>query len=134
MLIRHLEHHEVLHEMVVLMTVVTEDVPRVAAAQRLEIEDLGHNFYRVTARYGFMQNVNVSVALTLCSEFGLELDMDQATYYVGRETLIPSSDMPGMMRWRENLFAFLSRYSARATTFYGIPHERVVELGIQVEL
>ena len=134
MLFRHLEHHEVLHETVLLMTVVTEDEPRVPASERLEIEDLGEGFHRVTARYGFMQDVNVPVALKLCGEFGLDIELDKATYYVGRETLIPKADVPGMMFWRENLFAFLSRNGARATAFYGIPHERVVELGIQVEL
>ncbi len=134
MLFRHLEHHEVLHETVLLMTIITEDVPRVPASDRLEIDDLGQGFHRVTVHYGFMQNVNVPVALKLCGEFGLDVELDEATYYVGRETLIPSADVPGMMLWREKLFAFLSRNSARATAFYGIPHERVVELGIQVEL
>lgn len=134
MLYRHLEHHEVLHKQVVLLTILTEDVPRVPASERLQIEEYGQGFYRVIASYGFMQTVNVPVVLKFCGEFGLDINPDNVTYYVGRETLIPSADVPGMMLWREKLFAYLSRNSARATAFYAIPHERVVELGIQVEL
>jgi KUP system potassium uptake protein len=89
----------------------------------------------VTAHYGFMQNPNVPVALRLLKEvLGFEVDVDDATFYLGRETLIPTEKLPGMMLWREKLFAFLARNAARATAFYGIPPDRVVELGLQVEL
>jgi KUP system potassium uptake protein len=135
MLLHHLEHNQVLHERVLLLTVVTEEVPRVPTAERLEVGALEQGFLRVTAHYGFMQNPNVPVALRLLKEvLGFEVDVDDATFYLGRETLIPTEKLPGMMLWREKLFAFLARNAARATAFYGIPPDRVVELGLQVEL
>jgi KUP system potassium uptake protein len=135
MLLHHLEHNQVLHERVILLTVVTEEVPRVPTAERLEVGALEQGFLRVTAHYGFMQNPNVPVALRLLKEvLGFEVDVDDATFYLGRETLIPTEKLPGMMLWREKLFAFLARNAARATAFYGIPPDRVVELGLQVEL
>jgi len=134
MLHHHLIHNQVLHDQVVLLTVTTEDVPRVPASERLEVEPLDLGFYRVRARYGFMQSPNVPVALRLCEHFGLDVDLEHTTYYVGRENLIPSDEMPGMSLWREKLFAFMSRNASRATLFYNIPPERVVELGLQVRL
>lgn len=134
MLLHHLRHNRALHEQVVLLTVYTQDVPRVPAAKRIEYEDLGHGFRKLHVYYGFMQASNVPVALRLAEEYGLEVDLDETTYYVGNETLIPSADVAGMATWRESLFAFMSRNAARATAYYHIPAERVVELGIQVEL
>ncbi|WP_423820721.1 potassium transporter Kup [Salinisphaera sp. SPP-AMP-43] len=134
MLLHHLRHNRVLHRQVILLTVHTRDIPRVPAAERLTIDALGHGVYRMQVFYGFMQAANVPVALRFAEEFGLEIDPDQTTYYVGRETLIPSAEVPGMMVWRERLFAFMSRNAVSATSFYQIPTDRVVELGIQIEL
>lgn len=134
MLLHHLRHNRVLHRQVILLTVHTRDIPRVPAAERLTIDTLGHGIYRLQVFYGFMQAANVPVALRFAEEFGLEIDPDQTTYYVGRETLIPSAEVPGMMVWRERLFAFMSRNAVSATSFYQIPTDRVVELGIQIEL
>lgn len=134
MLIHHLQHNKVLHEKVILVTVVVESVPRLPASQRLHIDSLGQGFYRVTISYGFNQAVNIPVALRLAEEFGLKIDPDNTTYYVGRETLIPSKKLVGMALWRERLFAILSRNATSAIAYYGLPVERVVELGIQVEI
>jgi KUP system potassium uptake protein len=134
MLIHHLQHNKVLHEKVILVTVVVESVPRLPASQRLHIDSLGQGFYRVTIHYGFNQAVNIPVALRLAEEFGLKIDPDNTTYYVGRETLIPSKKLVGMALWRERLFAILSRNATSAIAYYGLPVERVVELGIQVEI
>jgi KUP system potassium uptake protein len=134
MLLHHLRHNRVLHEQVILLTVNTLDVPRVPAADRLKIDDLGHGVYRVQVYYGFMQASNVPVALRFAGEFGLEVDLDQTTVYVGRESLIPTSEVPGMMVWREHMFAFMALNATRATSYYRIPPERVVELGIQIEI
>lgn len=133
MLLHHLRRNRALHARVVLLTVYTEDVPRVPAVQRLEVEELECGFWRVRVRYGFMQSPNVPVALRTCERHGLDVDLDATTFYLGRHTLIPT-DKPGMMIWREKLFAFMARNSARATQFYKIPPAQVVELGIQVEL
>jgi KUP system potassium uptake protein len=133
MLLHHLEHNQVLHEQVVLLTVVSNDVPRVPAAKRLVISSFSLGFYRVFVNYGFMQSPNLPVALRECERLGLKLDLEKTTYYLGRETLIPSSTTR-MAAWRKALFAVISRNAARATAFYSIPPERVVEIGIQVEL
>ena len=129
-----LRHIPVLHERVILLTVVIEEVPRVGAQERLEIEDLGQNFLRVRLHYGFMQSPHVPVALRLASETGLEIDLDRLTYFLGRETIIASDQVPGMAVWRERMFGFLARNTLGATAFYNLPPERVVELGIQVEI
>ncbi|MDA3920154.1 MAG: potassium transporter Kup [Salinisphaera sp.] len=134
MLLHHLRHNQVLHRQVVLLTVHTRDIPWVSAAERLEIEDLGRGFYRLQVYYGFMQVNNVPVALRFAEEYGLTLDVEQMTYYVGRETLIPTRAVPGMMVWREHLFIFMARNATPATAYYKIPPERVVELGIQIEI
>lgn len=134
MLLHHLRHNRVLHQQVILLTVHTLDVPRVAAAERLKIECLGKGVHRMQVYYGFMQPSNVPVALRFASEFGLDADIDETTFYVGRESLIPTSEVPGMMVWREHMFAFMALNATRATAYYRIPPDRVVELGIQIEI
>jgi KUP system potassium uptake protein len=134
MLLHHLRHNRVLHRQVILLTVHTLDVPRVPAADRLKIEDLGKGVHRMQVYYGFMQANNVPVALRFASEFGLDVEVDEATFYVGRESLIPTSEVPGMMVWREHMFAFMALNATRATSYYRIPPDRVVELGIQIEI
>ncbi|MGH8278249.1 MAG: potassium transporter Kup, partial [Gammaproteobacteria bacterium] len=132
MLQHHLEHNQVLHEQVVLLTVLTEDVPFVHPQRRLEVEKLEQGFWRVLAHYGFMQIPNVPQALRRSREFGLSIDPETVTYYIGRETLVPSRNMPTMMAWREKLFSFMSRNAIRATDFYQIPPDRTVELGLRL--
>jgi KUP system potassium uptake protein len=132
MLQHHLEHNQVLHEQVVLLTVLTEDVPFVHPQRRLEVEKLDQGFYRMLAHYGFMQIPNVPQALRRAKEYGLSIDPETTTYYIGRETLMPTRNMPTMMAWREKLFAFMSRNAIRATDFYQIPLDRTVELGLRL--
>ena len=134
MLLHHLKHNQSLHEQVILLTAVTEDVPRVPAVERLELTDLGHGFARIYVHYGFMQSPNIPVALRACEYVGLKVALDKTTFYLGGETLIPTPHVPGMMTWRKKLFAFMSRNSLRATTFYSIPPDRVMELGLQIEI
>lgn len=134
MLLHHLEHNQVLHELVILLTVVTNAVPRVPASERLEVVKLRPGIYRVFAYYGFMQSPNVPVALRECERHGLDVDLDKTTYYLGWKTLIPSRETLGMPYWRKALFSFLSRNAVRATAFYAIPPERVIEIGVYIEL
>jgi KUP system potassium uptake protein len=134
MLVHHSKHHKVLHEQVVLLTVITEPVPRIPAAERLKVAEMDQGFFRVTVRYGFMQSPNVPVALRECEQYGLLIDTNTVTYYVERETLIPTRKHPGMMLWREKLFSFMARNALRATAFFRIPPDQVVEIGIQVEI
>jgi KUP system potassium uptake protein len=132
-LLRHLEHNQVLHEQVVVLTVVVEEVPRVASADRLEAVGLGLGFFRAVARYGFMQTPDVPAALRRGRKSGLELNPKQVTYFVGRSRPI-LVDHRGMALWRERLFALLARNAADPVAFYGLPPERVMELGVQIKL
>jgi KUP system potassium uptake protein len=122
-----------LHEHVVFLTVLAERVPRVEAGNRLEVQPLGLGFFRVTARYGFLEQPNVPRAVSQCREQGLVIDPSVAIYVLSPETLI-ASPRPGMALWREKLFAFMAMNAARATGFYRIPTAQVLEVGGQIEL
>jgi KUP system potassium uptake protein len=132
-LLHNLKHNKVLHETVVLMTVITEEVPWVSEEDRVVVESLDKGVYRLTARYGFTQDPRAQDVLDCAREDGLFLDMMKTTFFLGRETLIPSS-RPGMHRWQKRLFALMSRNAQRFTDFFRIPPNRVVELGMQVSL
>ena len=132
-LLHNMKHNKVLHERVVFLTVITEPVPRVPAKDRLSIEGLADGFYRVTVRYGFVQEPDIPKVLRLSKAFGLEFDLMQTSFFLGRETLIPSIH-PEMAEWRERLFVVMSRNAVSATDFFHIPAGRVVELGTQVQL
>ena len=132
-LAHNLRYNKVLHKHVVTLMVTTQPVPHVPANQRATVRSLGQGVFEVTMRYGFMEDPNVPEALIRACEKGLALDEDDITYFLGRETLIVSKT-PGMAMWREHLFALMTRNAVRATTFFRLPPERVVELGVQVEL
>ncbi len=134
MLLHHIERNQVLHELVILLHVSIEDAPRIPASDRLTVKTMEQGFFQIDVRYGFMQSPNLPAALGLAERLGLDLNLEQATYYLARETLIPNLKAPGMTLWREKLFAFMSRNTLRATAYFHIPPERVVEIGIQVEI
>ena len=122
-----------LHEHVVTLTVTTQPVPQVPAEEQIVVRAFGHGVFHVIVRYGFMQDPNIPEALALARERGLVLDDDDVTYFLGRETLIVTKT-PGMAMWRERLFVLMARNAVRATAFFRLPPERVVELGVQVEI
>jgi len=132
-LVHNLTHNKVLHEKVVFLTVITEDVPHVPPAERVVVKRLGKGFTQVTARYGFMGDPDIGELLEACRTKGLDIQIEGATFFLGRETLM-ASDRPGMALWREKLFSFMSRNALRATAFFKIPPEQVFEVGAQVEL
>ncbi len=131
-LVHHLRHNKVLHETIVFLSVVAEDIPEVAEADRLAVERLPLGFYRVVARYGFMETPHVETVVARCCRETVGSSPDDVTYYVGRPTLIPTGRVP-MMRWRKSLFVVLARNARPATQFFGIPPSLVVELGMQIE-
>ncbi len=131
-LVHNLRHNKVLHRNVVILTVSTTQTPHVPADEQVELRDLGHGVSNVIVRYGFMQDPNVPDALAMARDKGLRID-DDITFFLGRETIIVS-DHPGMAQWRERLFVLMSRNAVRATAFFQLPPERVVELGVQVEI
>ena len=130
-LLHNLKHNKVLHDRVVLLTVVTEEQPHVAEAERVEVSDLGQGFFRVILHFGFMDSVHVPLELKRISVPGLDFPFAETTYFLGKETVL-ATKRPGMARWRERLFAFMSRNARAATVFFHLPPNRVVELGSQV--
>ncbi len=128
-----LKHTESLPQRVILLSMVSANSPFVAKRRRLNITDLGHGFHRVIATYGFMQTPNIPEILEIATMMGMEMDVYATTFYVGRETLLTTGEAK-MSQWRKGLFAFLSRNAWNVSTYFGIPPNRVVELGGQVEL
>jgi KUP system potassium uptake protein len=131
-LLHHLKHNKVLHEQVILLSVITADVPEVPQKERVMMEPLGEGFYRVIASYGFMQSPNVREVLACCEPMGIRVRPGDTSFYLGREQLIPTGAAP-MARWRKSLFVIMSRNARAATEFFGLPPNRVVELGAQIE-
>ncbi len=132
-LLHNLQHNKILHERIILLTVVTQDSPIVSDDERITVTPLQQGFFRVRVCYGFTETPNVPLALQQPSVAGRPIESEDTTYFLGTETLL-ATDRPGMPLWRERLFVMMSRNALRATTFFGIPPERVVELGLQVEL
>ncbi len=132
-MLHNLKHNLVLHERTVIATVITEEIPYVSSERRIELKPLGKGFYRLLIRYGFMEAPDVPAALELCRSKGFAVDLKQVSFFVSRETILPSLQ-PGIAMWREKLFALMSRNAQNATDFFKIPTDNVVELGTQVEI
>ena len=132
-LLHNLKHNKVLHERVVFLTVVTREIPFIAEDERIEIEELGCDFYRMLAYYGFKDEPDVPEVLEQAGREGFPFEMMETSFFVSRETLIAST-RPGMALWRERLFSSMSKNAVKASDFFHVPTNRVVELGTQVEL
>ena len=132
-LLHNLKHNKVIHEQVVLLTVITEEFPFVEEPRRVRAAELGNGFYRITLSFGFMEDPNVPEVLKSVELPGLNLNPMQTSYFLGRETLI-ASNKPGMALWREKLFAAMAQNARPATRYFGLPPNRVVELGAQIEI
>ncbi len=132
-LLHNMKHNRIIHERVVILTVKIEEVPYVTDEECQQIEGLGHGFYRLILRYGFMQDPNIPEKLKAVEHCGGEFDMMQTSFFLSRQTLL-ASKTPGMPLWREKIFAWMLRNSATAMEFFRLPTNRVVELGSQVEI
>ncbi len=132
-LLHNIKHNEVLHARNILITIQTTEVPYVADADRIEVIDLGHTFYRVFVHYGFMEQPNLPEALKGCGQKGLEIDLNKTSFFVSREVVVPKMTPP-MMLWREIYFIWMLRNAQSASDFFQIPANRVVELGTLVEI
>ncbi|MDF2642997.1 MAG: potassium transporter [Pseudomonas sp.] len=132
-LLHNMLHNQVLHERVVLLTVVYEDRPRVPVAERFEVEPHGEGFYRVILHFGFIDEPDVPAALATCHLAELDFSPMRTTYFLSRETVIPGN-MEGMARWRRALFAFMLKNANGNLKFFNLPFNRVIELGTQVEM
>ena len=132
-LLHNIKHNKVLHERVVILTIAIADVPYVDPEARCEMTDLGDGFYRAVLNYGFMEETDVPLGLKKLERCGGEFDMMHTSFFLSRQTLLPS-EKPAMPLWREKIFAWLLRNSASAMDFFKLPTNRVVELGSQVEI
>jgi KUP system potassium uptake protein len=128
----HLRHNKALHDEVILLAIMTEQVPEVEEGERVKVEDLTLGLYRVWARYGFMERADVERILVHCRAAGIRAEENETTYYLGRMRLLPTG-RSRMMRWRKRLFSLMSRNASSAADFFSLPPDRVVELGARVE-
>jgi KUP system potassium uptake protein len=132
-LLHNLKHNKVLHEKVILLTIVTEEVPYVPDEDQVTVKELGEGLYRVVARHGFMEYVDVPEMLGSLEVPGVSFDADHTTFFLGRETLL-ATERPGMAIWRERMFSWMNRNAQGAALFFRLPPNRVVEVGAQIEL
>ncbi len=132
-LLHHLRHNKTLLETVVLLSILPENVPEVPEDERMSVTDLGVGFWRVTARFGFMESANVPDVLSRARDMGVPADKRDTTYFLGRERLLPTGKAK-MQRWRKKVYIFMSRNSRTATEYFSIPPNRVIELGAQLEM
>ncbi len=132
-LIQNLNHNKILHSDIAILHFETEDIPRVPSFEKIEFEKLLNSFSRIIAHHGFMEAPTIETILALVREKGLEINLESASFFLGREKLILGKN-PRMGMWRSNLFLFLSRNSMDAGSFYEIPSNQVIEVGVQIEL
>ena len=132
-MLHNLLHNKVLHQRIVFLTVFNEDIPMVPLEDRIKVEPLGHECYQVNVHYGFKDERDIPLALALCARHGLEFEMMETSFFIARQTVV-STVGGGMSRWREALFATMSRNARDAADYFRVPTNRVIELGTQVEI
>jgi KUP system potassium uptake protein len=138
-LLHHLKHNKILHQRVLLVSLVGEEIPFVREGQRVTTRDLGRGFFQVLARYGFMETLSVPALLESLSRRAEEagprvvVKPMETTFYLGRETLLPIG-RSRMATWRKRVFIVMARNAQTASSFFGLPPNRVVEMGAQIEL
>jgi KUP system potassium uptake protein len=132
-LLHNLKHNKVLHERIVLLRVVTENIPRVASERHVEVANLGDNFYTVVARYGFVQQPNIPQALGECRAQQLHFQMMDTSFFVGR-AIIVAAPHSRMSAFRRRVFEVMHRNAVAATEFFRIPPNRVIALGAEIEI
>jgi KUP system potassium uptake protein len=130
---KNVKHNNVVHSRTVLLHFRAEDIPRVPNLEKIQTEKLGGGFHRIVARYGFMEDPQLDTVLSLAREQGLDLNPETTSFYIGRESLV-YADTPSMARWRTTLFIFLSRNAADATSFFNLPPDQVIEVGVRLAI
>lgn len=136
-LLHNLKHNKVLHERVAILTILTKEIPVVNKKERVEIQEIIPNFYRILVKYGFMEMPKMKHILESCRQQDIHFHVNDTTFVLGRETILPTKNqvgVPSMSLWRERLFAIMSKNAQRPTTFFKIPPNQVIEVGIQVEI
>ena len=130
----HVKKNRALHEKLFILTVLTESIPWVAESERLTITELAPNFWRATARYGFMERPDIPELLERAPALGCALQLDDITYYVGHETIVPAEDGHGLAKWEEALYAAMARNAAHVSDFFRLPTDSVMEIGRQIAI
>ena len=133
-LLHNVKHNKVLHERIVLLTVETEETPRVVPEERLDVQRLGHGIYRIEGRLGFMQTPDIPMTLKNCKMLGFEVDLEHVHYYIAHEIVVRRARNSAMAAVPFAIYAFLARIASRAPDFFKIPHERVLEVGFHIEI
>jgi KUP system potassium uptake protein len=132
-LLHNIKHNQVLHERIIVLTIVIQDIPRVPREDYIWIEDLNHGFWRIKGHYGFMETPDVPQLLEDCGRQQLHFDIMQTSFFLNRETLVMAPGK-GLARWRRHLFIWMSHLATKASDYYRIPSNRVIELGTQVQI
>jgi KUP system potassium uptake protein len=132
-LAKNVKHNRIIHTRTILLHFRVEDVPRVPNLEKITIEKLGSGFHRIIARYGFMENPALDNALALARGQDLDLDMENTSFYLGCTQLV-IGEIPKMARWRANMFIFMSHNAADAASFFHLPADKVIEIGVQLEI
>ncbi len=130
----HVRHNRSLHEHVLALTMTVVSVPRVENEERLTLQREGDHFWRAEAKFGFMERPDVPRILADCKMMGVGIDLDDVTYYVGSETIVPAEDGKGLPRWQEALFAAMGRNAARMSDYLQLPYDQVVEIGREIAI
>jgi KUP system potassium uptake protein len=130
----HVKHNRALHEQLLALRVVTESIPWVNESERQSVIEVAPNFWRATARYGFMERPDIPVLLRQAHTQGCALDLDDVTYYVGHATIVPREDAKGLAKWEVALFAAMARNAVHDSDFFKLPNDDVVEIGRQVAI
>jgi KUP system potassium uptake protein len=133
-LIKNIKHNQILHRQNILLTIITDPTrPYVPAAERAQVSDRTEGFFRIIASFGFMESPNIDEVIRAANEKGLTIHRDRATFFVGKERIVVT-DKPGMWKWREHLFVFLSKHAENAADFFHLPPNRVYEVSQVVEI
>lgn len=132
-LLHNLKHNKVLHERIAILTIQTKEVPFVAKSERVQISDISQGIFRIVAYYGFMETPKMKHILEACRQNEIHFRLEETTFVLGRETIL-ASKIPGMPLWQESLFAMMTKNAQRPTTFFKIPPNQVIEVGIQIEI
>jgi len=132
-LAKNVKHNKVIHSRTILLNFQVEDIPRVPSLKKIQTEKLGGGFHRIVAHYGFMEDPSLDTLFSLARDQGLDLDPETTSFYIGRENLV-IAEPSAMMRWRTNLFIFMSRNAADATSFFALPADQTIEVGVRLEI
>jgi KUP system potassium uptake protein len=132
-MLHNLKHNKILHERIIFLTICIKDEPWLAFSERIQLKQLGDSFWQVVAHFGYKETPAMEEIFQACAQHDLKVSMSQTSFFLSHESLV-STDLPGMARWREGLFVWMNRNSLKATDFFHIPANRVVELGVLMEI